>query len=851
MADSGFHGGINVQQNFYTDPLLDENGNIVGRDDLDDPKEFLFYRMAVETAGIGTWSMDPATQTVTICRIMSRILGLPAKRHQRLASEWENDIYPDDLPALREALHVSILSKQPFNIEHRVRRIDGRVIWLLTRGRFVENRNGTPPWLIGACLDVTDRKIAEEAARASEERYHLLAERSPDGILVKIDDRLVWANAAAAHIFGTSCAGDLIGRSMADFFDVATGGILQQTIVGALDNEGAGAPITMAARRLDGATAFVELSAARISWEGRPAAQVLMRDVTEKKKIQDEMALMHERLKFAVEGTGDGIWDWDLVNNIFTFSGKLKQIFGWDPDEPVDGKVDWSRFIHPDDLARVTATLQAYVKGETPVYETEYRQATKQGGWKWVLTRGVVVARNEQGKPVTIVGTTSDITARKEAEAQAWRHAHMDTLTGLPNRRLLRDRLEAEIRKAQRTHEILALLFIDLDGFKQVNDLFGHDAGDLLLRDVASRLQACVRASDIVARFGGDEFTVVLTGLDETSHIEFVCEKILVALAHPFTLGNDKGYVSGSIGVALSPLDAGSADELMRKADQAMYAAKQEGKNRFSYFTREMDERAHARLHLSYELRHAIEKKQLSLSYQPIIDLRSGMIAEMEALVRWTHPVLGNIGPSIFVPIAEESGLINAIGNWVFQEAAVCSRRSSQHANKLIPVGINKSPLQFIRQDENSDWLHFLEHMNIPANSIIVEITEGLLLHPSANVNKTLIQYADSGMRLAIDDFGTGYSSMSYLHKFHIDYLKIDQSFVHDIESNASHRTIAETIIIMAHRLGLEVIAEGIETRRQMEILAQAGCDYGQGYYFSRPVAEPELLDMLPKRFIH
>jgi diguanylate cyclase (GGDEF)-like protein/PAS domain S-box-containing protein len=851
MTDSGFHGGVNLRQGSCIAPLLDEDGNRVDRDDVDDAREAVIYRTAAETAGIGTWNLDPATQVVVICRVMSRILGLPPKQHQRLASEWEQDIHPDDLPAVRKALNVSITSKQPFSIEHRVRRIDGRVIWLLSRGRFVENGNGTQPGVIGACLDVTDRKIAEEAARASEERYHQLAESSPDGILVKTGDRLVWANAAAARIFGTSCAADLIGRSMADFFDVTTDDILQRAIARALDSERVGAPVTLAARRLDGAETFVELGAARISWEGRPAAQVLIRDVTEQKRLQDDMALMHERLKFAVEGTGEGIWDWDLVNNTFTFSGKLKQIFGWDPDEPIDGKVDWSQFIHPDDLPRVTATLQAYVRGETPLYETEYRQATKQDGWKWVLTRGVVVARNERGKPVTIVGTTSDITARKETEELAWRHAHMDTLTGLPNRRLLRDWLEAEIRKAQRSHEALALLFVDLDGFKQVNDLFGHEAGDLLLSDVARRLKACVRDSDIVARFGGDEFTVVLTGLSEASHIEFVCEKILVALARPFALGNEKGYVTGSIGVALSPIDADSADELMRKADQAMYAAKQEGKNRFSYFTREMDERAHARLHLSYELRHAVEKKQLSLSYQPIIDLRSGMIAEIEALVRWTHPVLGNIAPSLFVPIAEECGLINAIGNWVFQEAAVCSRRSSEHAKKLIPVGINKSPSQFVRQDENSDWLHYLEHMDIPPNSIVVEITEGLLLHPSENVNKILIQYADSGMRLAIDDFGTGYSSMSYLHKFHIDYLKIDQSFVHDIETNPSHRTIAETIIIMAHRLGLQVIAEGIETRLQMEILAQAGCDYGQGYYFSRPVSEAKLLEMLPKQFIH
>jgi diguanylate cyclase (GGDEF)-like protein len=468
-----------------------------------------------------------------------------------------------------------------------------------------------------------------------------------------------------------------------------------------------------------------------------------------------------------------------------------------------------------------------------------------------VLTRGVIVARNERNNPTKMIGTTSDISARKEAEEQAWQHAHMDTLTGLPNRRLLRDRLAIEIRKAQRSHETLALLFIDLDGFKQVNDLLGHDAGDLLLKNVAQRLKACVRESDIVARLGGDEFTVVLTGLIDASPIEFLCAKILIMLSGPFSLGNESGYITGSIGVAVSPQDASSPDELLRKADQAMYAAKQAGKNRFSYFTREMDERAHARLHLSYELRHALDNNQLFLSYQPVIDLRSGLIAEAEALVRWTHPIYGNVEPSLFVPIAEECGLINKIGNWVFQEAAVFSKRCSQHLNKLVPIGINKSPVQFTSKDKDSDWLGYLERMDIPANSIIVEITEGILLHPSENVNITLMKYAESGMRVAIDDFGTGYSSMAYLHNFHIDYLKIDQSFVHDIETNSSHRTIAETIIIMAHRLGLQVVAEGIETEAQMELLARAGCDYGQGYYFSQPISEYCLLEMLTKNFIH
>lgn len=850
MTDPGHHGDNHSRQTVNNTESIGAAETSIDWEASSSSEPNLVYRLAAEGAGIGTWNMDPVTGTIVLCQTMSEMLGLPAKRHVRLASEWQQDVYPDDLPAVKEALRRAVETKQPFSIEHRMHRRDGSVIWLLTRGTFVEETNGTRQRLIGACLDITGRKKAEETARASEERYHMLTENSPDGILVKDNRQVVYANHAAVRIFGAAHTGELIGRSTADFLDCVTADYLQRIfdiVLGGGEVEG---PITLATRRADGTTAYLELSAGKISWDGKLAVQFLIRDITEKKQIQDEISRMHQRLKIAVEGTGDGIWDWDLINDKWIFSGKLKQIFGWDADEPIDGKVDWTALIHLEDLPRVTKTLQACVKGETDTYECEYRQATKQGQWKWVLSRGVIVAWNERGKPIAIVGTTSDITARKESEALAWRHANMDTLTSLPNRRMLRERLEGDIRKAQRSHETLALLFIDLDGFKQVNDLLGHDAGDLLLGEVAHRLKSCVRKSDFVARFGGDEFVVVLTGLDEAYHIEFISEKILSALANPYFLGNGKGYVTGSIGIAICPFDAGSSDELIRKADQAMYAAKQGGKNQFRYFTREMDERAHARLHLSYELRHAVDEGQLSLSYQPVIDFHSGLMAEAEALLRWTHPTLGNIEPSLFVPIAEECGLIASIGNWVFQQAAACSMRCSQYANKLIPVGINKSPLQFMRQDGESDWLQYLQTMGIPASCIIVEITEGLLLHPSPNVNKILLQYAKSGMRLAIDDFGTGYSSMSYLHKFDIDYLKIDQSFIGDIETNPSHRTIAETIVIMAHRLGLRVIAEGIENQRQMEILADAGCDYGQGFYFSRPVPESELIKMLSRRFI-
>jgi diguanylate cyclase (GGDEF)-like protein/PAS domain S-box-containing protein len=810
----------------------------------------LAYRLAAEAAGIGTWNMEVESRIVTLCPIFCRLAGFD-EEYKRLSHEaWIALIAPEDVPGVEKALAETIETGQPFNLEHRLHLSHGNVLWLLTRGTVILTTEGKPARIIGASLDVTARKRAEEAARASEERYRQLADTSPDGILVKDNGNYVFANPAAARIFGAETAASLMGRSSANFFDAATAEIIQKRIAQVLERGESGHPVTLLSKRLDGSSAYVEIIPARIRWEGRPAVQIIMRDVTEKKHTQDKLRVMNERLKLAVEGTGEGIWDWDIAGDTYTVSGKLKEIFGWQPTEGIGGRIEWSKVIHPHDFERVRHALRTCLTGEKPIYESEFRLATRSGEWKWVLSRGVVVAWDERGRPIAMAGTTSDITARKESDELVWRHANLDELTGLPNRRLFRDRLEAEMRKVQRSGNQLALLFIDLDGFKQVNDLHGHDAGDMLLMEAGNRIQGCVRETDVVARLGGDEFTVVLTGLDSLDHVEFVCQKILTSLASPFFLGNEAGYVSGSIGVAVSPIDAATADELMRKADQAMYAAKDAGKNRFSYFTQEMDERAHARLHLSNELRKALENRQLTLHYQPVVDLSTGQMVKAEALLRWRHPVLGNIEPASFVPIAEECGLIGMIGNWVFREAAGCSQRCSERVGRLVPIGINKSPLQFMSQDEDSDWLQYLERRGMPKSSIVVEITEGLLLHPSPMVNETLLEYANSGVLVAIDDFGTGYSSMSYLHQFHIDYLKIDQSFVQDLETNPSHRTIAETIIIMAHKLGLKVIAEGIESRRQMEFLVDAGCDYGQGYYFSRPVPEAQLVQMLGERFL-
>ena len=441
------------------------------------------------------------------------------------------------------------------------------------------------------------------------------------------------------------------------------------------------------------------------------------------------------------------------------------------------------------------------------------------------------------------VSVSLDITDKKQAEEWIWQQANFDLVTGLPNRHMFHSRLAQEVEISQRADTSFALMFLDLDDFKEVNDSLGHDMGDLLLKEVGERLIGCLRSTDTVgrdgtvARLGGDEFTIILSHLKDIKKVDIVAQRILTMLAKPFQLGGNVVNISASVGITLYPEDASDAETLIRNADQTMYDAKSKGRNTYSYFTRALQEAATQRREMTSDLRIAIEEQQFRVVYQPIVDLATNKIYKAEALLRWDHPKNGVINPADFIPVAEDTGLIVEIGNWVFFHVADQLAKWRTSIDSQFQVSINKSPVQFYnRDDKHRGWFKYLNQLGIPGSSLVVEITEGLMLDKNPEVSEKLLAFRDEGIQVAVDDFGTGYSSLSYLKKFDVDYIKIDQSFVQNLSIYSEDMILCEAIIVMAHKLGLKVIAEGVETYEQRDLLFAVGCDYGQGYLFSKPV---------------
>jgi len=512
-----------------------------------------------------------------------------------------------------------------------------------------------------------------------------------------------------------------------------------------------------------------------------------------------------------------------------------RQMFGIEPEALMADGTMLRQLWHPDDRDRIQVELQRVRETGAPL-ETEFRVRLHDGRERWVHASSTAVGSDGDGGSVRN-GLMLDITDRKTSEALVWRQANFDALTGLPNRRMLRDRVEQAMGRSRRDGLAMALMLIDLDQFKEVNDTLGHDRGDLLLVEAARRIRGCVRESDTVARMGGDEFTVVISGITKTERVDLIANQIIHSLCEAFVLGSERAFVTASIGITLFPNDALQIEDLLKNADQALYVAKDAGRNCFRYFTPALQAQAQERARLANDLRGALAGGQFRVHYQPIVELGSGRIVKAEALIRWQHPERGMVSPAAFIPIAESTGLIGEIGEWVFRTAARQVLQWRETIDPAFQVSVNRSPVQF-RGDGSAreGWGDTLAGLGLPGDAIAAEITEGLLLDASEGVSRQLLALREAGISIALDDFGTGYSSMSYLQKFDIDFLKIDRSFVSSLGRGAAGRPLCKAMIVMAHELGMRVVAEGVETAEQRDWLESAGCDFAQGYLFAKPM---------------
>jgi diguanylate cyclase (GGDEF)-like protein/PAS domain S-box-containing protein len=564
------------------------------------------------------------------------------------------------------------------------------------------------------------------------------------------------------------------------------------------------------------------------------------------KNAQEALRESEERYALAARGANDGLWDWNLMTGAVYFSPRWKAMLGFQENEIEDRLEEWLDRIHDADRDRVKQEIDAHQKGLTPHFESEHRLLHKDGGFRWMLSRGLAV-HDATGKALRMAGSQTDITERKVS----------DPLTGLPNRLLFIDRLGRLIKHSKRRKDhLFAVLFMDLDGFKMINDSLGHLVGDQLLVGVASRLEKCLRSSDTVARLGetftvarlgGDEFTILLDDIKEPDDANRAAERLMKALAPPFLLAGKEIFTSISIGIALSNTAYEEPEDMLRDADTAMYRAKSLGKARFEVFDADMRASVMARLQLETDLRRALERNEFRNFYQPIVALDSGHVVGFEALMRWQHPTRGMIGPEEFIFVAEETGLIRDLGWWSLREACrqMSTWRARSKAYMDLTMSVNVSAKQLLQPHLVEEMKKLLTETALPPEALKLEITESAVMADPAAAAEMLQRIKSLGIRLAIDDFGTGYSSLSYLHRFPLDTLKIDRSFISGDGEGSEGMEIARTIMPMAKTLRLDVVAEGVETVEQVGLLRRLQCKYAQGYFFSKPLAPEEVPPVL------
>ncbi|CAK0740202.1 diguanylate cyclase [uncultured Gammaproteobacteria bacterium] len=797
---------------------------------------------AVRLVSSRLWHLEQAEQFAAFREVSDRLIltfgeGLPGTALAEGRPVWYHDLHnARTFPRAREAELAGLRSGFAFPVV-----VGHCVIAVLEffSAQMVEPDQSLIAVLpqIGTQLGrVLERRREEEELRRSEERLLLLLESSGEGIIGQdLDGVCTFSNPAAIRLLNLDGAEALVGHKIRDLiYNRRANGTMVPSENCPLDYACRAGVSTSCAeeffQRADNAYFPVEYTSHPMRQSGVVLGSVItFTDITARKTAEDRL----RKLSRAVEQSPVAIVITNTEGLIEYVNPKFSEVTGYGQEEVIGNN---SRFLKSGHTTQEQYSLlwQTIMAGRE--WRGELKNTKKDGTTFWEYV-SITPIKAVTGETTHYLAVKEDMTVRKQYEERLLRQATFDQLTGLPNRLMALDRLNQALARSRRENQHLALLFIDLDNFKAINDTFGHAAGDCLLRESALRLKECLREEDTVARFGGDEFMVILSGLKDVIHAELVSEKILAAFSLPFLVEGHEVFSSTSIGVTIAPLDGDDPHVLMRNADTAMYQAKAEGRATHRFFTSQLNEQAQARIALDARLRRALERDEFYICYQPLIDITSGKVAGAEALLRWQNAELGNVRPDQFIPLAEETGLIVPIGEWVLNTVARQIRIWCDEGVDIPYVAVNVSSRQF----KTSALLHTvqraLENNTILASQLELEITESLLIKDMLRAGDMLREFAAMGVRVSVDDFGTGYSSLGYLRRFPLHGLKIDRSFVRDVTTNNDAAALTEAIIAMAHRLKLKVVGEGVETLDQLRFLRSQGCDIAQGFYFSIPLS--------------
>ncbi|MDH4127519.1 MAG: EAL domain-containing protein [Spirochaetota bacterium] len=769
-------------------------------------------------AHIGNWDWNIETNELYWSDEIYRIFGLTPQEFGATYDAFLNTIHPDDRNLVTNSVNAAINNKIPYSIEHRIvlpNKIE-RVVHEM--GRVYFNDKDKPIRMLGVVQDITERYEAENKIKILAK----FPDENPNPILrVSSDCKIIYANRASQVLL--KAWNSAVNSQLPDYFHKIINDVIK----------------TKSSKNIEANVENLFFTFLIVPVIDINCVYLYGEDITERKKADDKLHLAAKVFEYSTEAiliTNSQGTILEVNHAFCKITGySHKEIIGKNPNMMKSGK-------HTNDF-----------------YQDMWKNLLEKGKWqgeiwdrrkngeiypKWMTINEV---KNENGILTHYVAIFSDMTTRKQTEERLQFLAHYDTLTGLPNRILFQDRLKQALIQANHDKKMLSIMFLDLDRFKNINDTMGHFVGDELLKEVANRLKSCVRKTDTISRLGGDEFTIILTDISNIQIVSSISQKIIDIFSTPFKLEGQEIFVTTSIGISMYPADSNNVDNLIKNADTAMYHAKGMGKNNYQFYSAEMNIKAIERLDIEISLRRGLERDEFILYYQPQIDMNDGRIIGAEALLRWNPSKRGLVPPDKFIPLAEETGLIIPISEWVLNTA--CEQSISLYNKGYhLRMSINLSSLQFKQKDFLNEIKKIIKKTNIDPNYLEFEITESVLIHDVEKTVKTLREFKNMGIKNAIDDFGTGYSSLSYLKRFPIDTLKIDQSFVRDINTNPDASAIVNAIISMGHSLNMKVVAEGVENYEQYKFLRDNFCDIAQGYYLSKPLPADEFFNFLQEK---